>query len=171
MFENVVYTIIASVIAPLDFFHMKLEDELKMPKFRNSYQKASLNLMFTGEWMMARVDSLLKPYDISSQQFNVLRILRGQQGKPINLFTVQERMLNRMSNATRLVEKLRLKGLVTRELCEQNRRKVEIAITDKGIDLLDSLDPLMQQLEEDTFKNLSADEAQRLSDTLDRVRD
>ena len=150
---------------------MKLEDELKMPKFRNSYQKASLNLMFTGEWMMARVDSLLKPYDISSQQFNVLRILRGQQGKPINLFTVQERMLNRMSNATRLVEKLRLKGLVTRELCEQNRRKVEIAITDKGIDLLDSLDPLMQQLEEDTFKNLSAGEAQRLSDTLDRVRD
>lgn len=153
------------------FFYMKLEDELKMPKFRNPYQKASLNLMFTGEWMMARVDSLLKPYDISSQQFNVLRILRGQQGKPINLFTVQERMLNRMSNATRLVEKLRLKGLVTRELCEQNRRKVEIAITDKGIDLLDSLDPLMQQLEEDTFKNLSAEEAQHLSDTLDRVRD
>lgn len=150
---------------------MKLEDELKMPKFRNPYQKASLNLMFTGEWMMARVDSLLKPYDISSQQFNVLRILRGQQGKPINLFTIQERMLNRMSNATRLVEKLRLKGLVTRELCEQNRRKVEISITEKGIDLLDSLDPLMKQLEEDTFKNLSEEEAQHLSDTLDRVRD
>lgn len=153
------------------FFHMKLEDELKMPKFRNPYQKASLNLMFTGEWMMARVDSLLKPYDISSQQFNVLRILRGQQGKPINLFTIQERMLNRMSNATRLVEKLRLKGLVTRELCEQNRRKVEISITEKGIGLLDSLDPLMKQLEEDTFKNLSEEEAQHLSDTLDRVRD
>lgn len=120
---------------------------------------------------MARVDSLLKPYDISSQQYNVLRILRGQQGKPINLFAIQERMLNRMSNATRLVEKLRLKGLVTRELCEQNRRKVEIAITDKGMELLDKLDPLMKQLEEDTFKSLSADEAQHLSDTLDRVRE
>ena len=150
---------------------MKLEDELKMPKFRSPYQKASLNLMFTGEWMMARVDSLLKPFDISSQQFNVLRILRGQHGKPLNLFTIQERMLNRMSNATRLVEKLRLKGLVTRELCEQNRRKVEIAITKKGIELLDSLDPLMKQLEEDTFKHLSEEEAQHLSDTLDRVRD
>ncbi|WP_255594148.1 MarR family winged helix-turn-helix transcriptional regulator [Pontibacter sp. HSC-14F20] len=149
---------------------MKLEDELKMPKFRSAYQRASLNLMFTGEWMMARVDSLLKPYDISSQQYNVLRILRGQQGKPMNLFTIQERMLNRMSNATRLVEKLRLKGLVTRELCEQNRRKVEIAITDKGMDLLDSLDPLMKQLEEDTFKDMSEQEAQHLSDTLDRVR-
>lgn len=150
---------------------MKLEDELKMPKFRSPYQKASLNLMFTGEWMMARVDGLLKPYDISSQQFNVLRILRGQHGKPLNLFTIQERMLNRMSNATRLVEKLRLKGLVTRELCEQNRRKVEIAITKKGIELLDSLDPLMKQLEEDTFKSLTEAEAQHLSDILDRVRD
>lgn len=150
---------------------MKLEDELKMPKFRSPFQKASLNLMFTGEWMMARVDGLLKPYDISSQQFNVLRILRGQHGKPLNLFTIQERMLNRMSNATRLVEKLRLKGLVTRELCEQNRRKVEIAITKKGIELLDSLDPLMKQLEEDTFKSLTEAEAQHLSDILDRVRD
>lgn len=149
---------------------MKLEDELKMPKFSSPYQKASLNLMFTGEWMMSRVDSLLKPYDISSQQFNVLRILRGQQGKPLNLFTIQERMLNRMSNATRLVEKLRLKGLVTRELCEHNRRKVEIAITNKGMDLLDSLDPILQQLEKDTFKNLSEEEAQQLSDTLDRIR-
>ena len=119
---------------------------------------------------MSRVDSLLKPYDISSQQFNVLRILRGQQGKPLNLFTIQERMLNRMSNATRLVEKLRLKGLVTRELCEHNRRKVEIAITNKGMDLLDSLDPILQQLEKDTFKNLSEEEAQQLSDTLDRIR-
>lgn len=150
---------------------MKLEDELKMPKFRSPFQKASLNLMFTGEWMMARVDGLLKPYDISSQQFNVLRILRGQHGKPLNLFTIQERMLNRMSNATRLVEKLRLKGLVTRELCEQNRRKVEIAITKKGIELLDSLDPLMKQLEVDTFKSLTEAEAQHLSDILDQVRD
>lgn len=150
---------------------MRLEDELKMPKFRSSFQKASLNLMFTGEWMMARVDTLLKPYDISSQQYNVLRILRGQQGKPINLYAIQERMLNRMSNATRLVEKLRLKGLVTRELCEHNRRKVEISITEKGLQLLDTLDPLMQQLEEDTFKNLSEEEAGRLSDTLDQIRD
>ncbi|MDX5435995.1 MAG: MarR family transcriptional regulator, partial [Pontibacter sp.] len=115
--------------------------------------------MFTGEWLMARVDSLLKPYDISSQQYNVLRILRGQQGKPLNLYAIQERMLNRMSNATRLVEKLRLKGLVTREQCEANRRKVEITITNKGLQLLDKLDPLMQQLEEDTFKNISEAEA------------
>lgn len=142
-----------------------------MSKFRSMSQKASLNLMFTGEWMMAQVDSLLKPFDISSQQYNVLRILRGQHGKPVNLYAIQERMLNRMSNATRLVEKLRLKGLVTRELCEQNRRKVEIAITDKGMELLDKLDPLIQQLEENTFKNISAAEAQRFNDTLDLIRE
>ncbi|MDX5421889.1 MAG: MarR family transcriptional regulator [Hymenobacteraceae bacterium] len=150
---------------------MKLEEELRMNKFRSAFQKASLNLMFTGEWLMARVDSLLKPYDISSQQYNVLRILRGQQSKPLNLYAIQERMLNRMSNATRLVEKLRLKGLVTREQCEANRRKVEIAITDKGLQLLDKLDPLMQQLEEDTFKNISEAEAAKFSDTLDAIRE
>lgn len=149
---------------------MRLEDELKMANFKSPYQKGALNLMFTGEWMMARVDSLLKPYDISSQQYNVMRILRGQHGKPINLYSIQERMLNRMSNATRLVEKLRLKGLVTRDLCADNRRKVEIAITEKGLELLDKLDPLMQQLEEDTFKNLSAEEALRLNDMLDLIR-
>lgn len=150
---------------------MKLEEEIKMPKFRNAYQKASLNLMFTGEWMMAQVDGLLKPYDISSQQYNVLRILRGQHGKPVNLYSIQERMLNRMSNATRLVEKLRLKGLVTRDLCEQNRRKVEIAITDKGMELLDKLDPLVQQLEENTFRHISEEDAQHFSDTLDLIRE
>jgi DNA-binding MarR family transcriptional regulator len=150
---------------------MKLEDELKMPKFRSAYQKAALNLMFTGEWMMARVDSLLKPHDLSSQQYNVLRILRGQQGKPINLYTIQDRMLNRMSNATRLVEKLRLKGLVTRELCEQNRRKVEISITEKGLQLLEAIDPLMQQLEEDTFKNISEEQVSQLSNMLDDLRE
>jgi DNA-binding MarR family transcriptional regulator len=126
--------------------------------------------MFTGEWLMARIDSLLKPYDISSQQYNVLRILRGQQGQSINLYEIQERMLNRMSNATRLVEKLRQKGLVTRELCEKNRRKVEISITDKGLQLLEKLDPLMQQLEENLFKDVSEAEAENLSNTLDSIR-
>ncbi len=141
-----------------------------MDKFRSVFQKASLNLMFTGEWLMARIDSLLKPYDISSQQYNVLRILRGQQGKPINLFAIQERMLNRMSNATRLVEKLRQKGLVTRELCEQNRRKVEIAITDKGLQLLDKLDPMIEQLEETMFQDVTEKDAEKLSATLDTMR-
>ncbi|WP_018480113.1 MarR family winged helix-turn-helix transcriptional regulator [Pontibacter roseus] len=149
---------------------MRLEEELKMDKFRSVFQKASLNLMFTGEWLMARIDSLLKPYDISSQQYNVLRILRGQQGKPINLFAIQERMLNRMSNATRLVEKLRQKGLVTRELCEQNRRKVEIAITDKGLQLLDKLDPMIEQLEETMFQDVTEKDAEKLSATLDTMR-
>ncbi|MCC9166207.1 MarR family winged helix-turn-helix transcriptional regulator [Pontibacter harenae] len=150
---------------------MRLEEEIKMNKFRNAYQKASLNLMFTGEWLVARIDGLLKPYDISSQQYNVLRILRGQQGKLINLYEIQERMLNKMSNATRLVEKLRLKGLVTRELCEHNRRKVEIAITEKGLELLETIDPLMADLEVSLFKNLSEEKADQFNDILDSMRE
>lgn len=150
---------------------MKLEDEIKMDKFRNAYQKAILNLMFTGEWVMASIDSLLKPYDISSQQYNVLRILRGQQGKSINLFEIQERMLNRMSNSTRLVEKLRLKGLVTREQCEHNRRKVDIAITKKGLALLEQIDPLMMQLEKDIVGKISETDAEQLSNVLDLLRE
>ncbi|WP_168193930.1 MarR family winged helix-turn-helix transcriptional regulator [Pontibacter sp. SGAir0037] len=150
---------------------MRLEDEIKMNKFRNAYQKAILNLMFTGEWLMAKIDSLLKPYDISSQQYNVLRILRGQHGKSINLFEIQERMLNRMSNSTRLVEKLRLKGLVTREQCEHNRRKVDIAITDKGMALLEQIDPIMMKMEHDIIGKLSEDDAELLSNQLDNLRE
>ncbi|QCR24807.1 MarR family transcriptional regulator [Pontibacter sp. SGAir0037] len=127
--------------------------------------------MFTGEWLMAKIDSLLKPYDISSQQYNVLRILRGQHGKSINLFEIQERMLNRMSNSTRLVEKLRLKGLVTREQCEHNRRKVDIAITDKGMALLEQIDPIMMKMEHDIIGKLSEDDAELLSNQLDNLRE
>lgn len=150
---------------------MKLEEEIKTVKFRNIYQKAVLNLMFTGGWITAKIDSLLKPYDISSQQYNVLRILRGQQDKSINLFEIQERMLNKMSNSTRLVEKLRLKGLVTREQCEHNRRKVDIAITGKGLSLLKEIDPLMIKLDNDIVGKITEAEAEQLSRLLDSLRE
>ena len=150
---------------------MKLEQEIKMEKFRSQFQKAYLNIIFTGNWMEAKTDALLKPFDISHQQYNVLRILRGQQGEAINLYEVQERMLNKMSNATRLVEKLRQKGLVTREQCASNRRKVEIAITPKGLDLLNRIDPLMQEQEEKYFGCVSEQEAELINRILDRIHE
>ncbi len=149
---------------------MKLENEIGMATFRSPFQKAYLNILYTGNWLEARVESLIKPFGISPEQYNVLRILRGQHGKPINLYEVQERMLSRMSNATRLVEKLRLKALVTREICEQNRRKVEIAITPKGLDLLNELDPLVEEQEKTLFKHIDAAEVEALSNVLDRLR-
>jgi DNA-binding MarR family transcriptional regulator len=150
---------------------MKLEDELKQPRFKDEYQRAMLNIIFTGSWLEVRTNQVLKPFDLSSQQFNVLRILRGSRPRPLNLLDIQERMMDRMSNATRLVEKLRQKGLLTREQCDQNRRKVEIEITDKGMELLSTLDPLMEQLHKSFAGKLTVDEANHINVILDKLRD
>ncbi len=149
---------------------MKLEDVLKMKKFESEYHRATLNIIYSGIWLLEQVNSVLKPYGLSDQQYNVLRILRGQKGKPANLFSIQERMIHPMSNATRLVEKLRLKGLVKREICEKNRRKVEITITKKGLDLLDEIQPAITKSENAMATQLSKKEAAQLADLLDKMR-
>lgn len=149
---------------------MKLEEELKMDKFRSEYQRTMLNILFTSYWMEEKANEVFKTFGISMQQYNVLRILRGQKGKPANLFLIQERMIHKMSNATRLVEKLRLKGYVKRITCEENRRKVEITITEKGLQLLEDIEPKMKKSETDTFSNLSEKEAVQLGRLLDKMR-
>ncbi|WP_114779271.1 MarR family winged helix-turn-helix transcriptional regulator [Botryobacter ruber] len=149
---------------------MKLEQQLKMSSFRSPFQKAYLNILYTGNWLEAQTESILKLHGISPEQYNVLRILRGQQGKPINLFEIQERMLSPMSNATRLVEKLRLKGLVTREVCEHNRRKVEIFITEKGKKLLEELDPEVEAQEKNLFQQVDTEDIEVLNKILDSIR-
>ncbi|GEP92412.1 DNA-binding transcriptional regulator, MarR family [Chitinophaga terrae (ex Kim and Jung 2007)] len=150
---------------------MKLEDELKQPRFKDEYQRAMLNIIFTGSWLEVRTNQVLKPFDLSSQQFNVLRILRGSRPRPLNLLDIQERMMDKMSNATRLVEKLRQKGLLTRKQCDQNRRKVEIEITDKGMELLGTLDPLMEELHKSFSGKLTVEEANHINVILDKLRD
>lgn len=149
---------------------MRLEQEIKMRKFRSPHARALLNIVFTNYWLGEQMGGLLKAYDLSEQQFNVLRILRGQKGKPINLMDIQGRMLHKMSNATRLVEKLRIKGLVERVQCEMNRRKVEITITDRGLKILEELDPILEKNEKKVFKSLSDEEAIQLSELLDKLR-
>lgn len=149
---------------------MKLEDELKMEKFRTEFQRAFLNIIFTAYWLEDQNNELFKSYDISMQQYNVLRILRGQKGKPANLFLIQDRMIHKMSNATRLVEKLRIKGYVKRVTCEENRRKVEITITDKGLQLLEELEPKMKKSEADISANITDKEAAQLGRLLDKLR-
>jgi DNA-binding MarR family transcriptional regulator len=149
---------------------MKLEEELKMKQFESPHQRTLLNIMFTSSWLGDRMSVVTKPYDISEQQYNVLRILRGQKGNPVNLIDIQDRMLHKTSNATRLVEKLRKKGLVERVLCEQNRRKVEITITKKGLGLLAELDPILNTKDTEMFKTLTNKEATILGDLLDKLR-
>ena len=162
MYTFVVYTIVVAV-------KMKLEEELKM-KFKSPAQRAGLNVIFTGAWMSERFNRLLKPFGISEQQFNVLRILRGQKGQPANLYTIQERMVHRMSNATRLVEKLRSKGYVERQICEENRRKIEVTITQKGMELLESIEPIAKASNREVHGRLTKEEAQTLGDLLDKMR-
>jgi DNA-binding MarR family transcriptional regulator len=147
-----------------------LAEELQMSGFWSPYQKVLLNLMFTSARWEARVQELLKGYGLTEQQYNVLRILKGQQGKPLNLYMIQDRMIHRMSNATRIVEKLRQKGLADRLICESNRRQVEVSITERGIHLLDRVTPEMQGLVGQMADNLTEDEAEKLHELLEKVR-
>ncbi|MGF6846064.1 DNA-binding MarR family transcriptional regulator [Chitinophaga sp. W3I9] len=149
---------------------MKLEEELKQTRFKDEYQKAILNIIFTGNWLEVGASHMLKQYDLSSQQYNVLRILRGSSPNPLNLLDIQERMMDKMSNATRLVEKLRQKGLLTRQQCDSNRRKVEIEITDKGLALLKELDPVIENNHQEVTMKLTKEEVNTLNNLLDKLR-
>lgn len=110
----------------------------------------------------------LKPFDISIQQFNVLRILRGQHAKPANLSTLNERMVTKMSNTTRLVDKLLLKGYVDRITCKSNRRKVEISITEKGANVLKDMDVAVKRAEKSIVKNITVEELNELNYLLNK---
>lgn len=110
----------------------------------------------------------LKPFEISVQQFNVLRILRGQKGKPANLSTINERMVTKMSNTTRLVDKLITKGYVQRTICEHNRRKVEISITGAGLDFLTQIDGMLFEKEEEILREFSHSDLLQLNKLLDK---
>ena len=148
---------------------MALEQDIKQEKFVSESQKAAINILFTGSWLYNINAGFLKKFGITPEQFNVLRILRGQHPKAMMLADVTCRMIDKSSNATRLGEKLRLKGMVKREICDGNRRQVDISITEKGIALLKKLDGEGPGWME-TFKNISKTEAQELNRILDKLR-
>lgn len=110
----------------------------------------------------------LKPFEVSLQQFNVLRILRGQQGKPANLSTLNERMVTKMSNTTRLVDKLLAKGFVNRTVCPSNRRKVEIVITDSGLKALNQMDESLEDAHRVIYQNFKKEDLEQLNYLLDK---
>lgn len=110
----------------------------------------------------------LKPFEVSIQQFNVLRILRGQQGNPANLSTINERMVTKMSNTTRLVDKLIAKGFVNRTVCPSNRRKVEILITDSGLKALSQMDEALDKAHDNILVNFTKPELEQLNQLLDK---
>ncbi len=119
---------------------------------------------------MDKINIVLKTYDISLQQFNVLRILKGQKGKPANLYTIQERMVTKMSNTTRLVDKLISKGYVKRVICESNRRKVEITITEQGKKFLEKVNPTIDEFENRITSGFSVEDLIQLNELLNKLR-
>jgi DNA-binding MarR family transcriptional regulator len=149
---------------------LKLEDEIKQKKFKSAYHRMMVNVMFTGNYLNKRIMCMLRPYGISPQQHNVLSILRGQHPKPCSLGDIQERMLDRMSNASRLVDKLLEKKLLCRDQCEGNRRKIDLTITDAGLALLKLIDEQMVDMEH-WFPGLSPDEATTIGTLLDKARE
>ncbi|MBW1298075.1 MarR family winged helix-turn-helix transcriptional regulator [Aquimarina litoralis] len=149
---------------------MNIEDVIKTKEELPISRKAIVNILYTENWISERVSAELKTYDLSIQQFNVLRILKGQKGKPANLSTIQERMVSKMSNTTRLVDKLIKKDFVKRVTCETNRRKVEITITKEGQQFLDKISPVIDNFEKKTTSNLSEEELITLNNLLNKLR-
>lgn len=149
---------------------MRIEEIIKPNSPMALEKKTLLNVMYTQNVISEKFNELLKPFDLSPEQFNVLRILRGQKGKPANMSMIQERMIAKTSNTTRLVDKLLLKELVLREVCPNNRRKMEITITEKGLELLLQLDPLVEAHEQSFSKNLTVAELELLNELLEKFR-
>ena len=148
---------------------MKLEEEISQKAFRNNKHKAIVNIIFSYNWLLTNHFKLLKPYDLTIQQFNILRILRGQYPNPATVKLLKERMLDKMSDASRLVEKLRSKGLVDRKVSDKSRRNVDVLITQKGLDLLAEIDKKNSEFDQ-LIENLDTRETQQLNNLLDKLR-
>ena len=149
---------------------MNIEQAIKSIHPMAISTRTVINVMYTSRIIEEAIVSVLKQYDLTTPQYNVLRILRGQKGNPANLSTLQERMIDKSSNTTRLVDKLIQKVLVKRNVCELNRRKVEIFITENGLKTLKKLDPIVEAHNENILSNLNQDELETLNNLLDKLR-
>ena len=148
---------------------MKIEQAIKQDRFNDEYHKLFLNLLYTAGWLNIRQIQFFKQYDLSPQQFNILRILRGQHPNPASVNLLIERMLDKMSNASRLVDKLDAKGLVERRKCAADKRQVDVAITKKVMKLLEQIDKEIGNLD-NMVGSLSKQEAKTMNELLDKMR-
>jgi len=155
---------------PLKEKVMRLEDEIKQVKgFSSERQKAMVNILFTSGWVSDRFRDFMRPFDLTQQQYNVLRILRGSEGECLSTSCIRERMIDRMSDASRIVERLCKKGLVCRTQSPKDRRLVEVRISDEGLELLQRIDEKQAEMESD-FSSLTEGELTQLNALLDKLR-
>ncbi|GGG12287.1 MarR family winged helix-turn-helix transcriptional regulator [Pontibacter amylolyticus] len=148
---------------------MRIEDEIQQKDFKDDHRRMVVNLLFTNNWLNQQFIPFFKQFGLTLQQHNVLSIVRGQQPKPVCFGEVQERMVDRNSNVTRLVDKLIEKGYVTRDICQANRRMIELRLTPKGMDLLNQIDEQMPAFFQ-RFHSLTQEEAVLVSKLLDKLR-
>ena len=148
---------------------MDVEKIIKVTKPLRIESKTVLHIILIRQKISEQVAEALKPFDVSMPQFNVLRILKGQNGNAANLSTLNERMVSKMSNTTRLVQKLIIKGYVKRNICESNKRKIELFITDKGLKDLEKMSAKMAKTEEKLLKGLSVSDMSELNRLLNKL--
>lgn len=148
---------------------MKLEEEINQKKFSSESQKLAVNIIYTFNWLNSRHASFFKGFGLTPQQFNVLRILRGMNGTPASIKLIRDRMLDKMSDTSRIIEKLRVKGLVKRSTSTSDRRSCEVVVTSKGLQLLESIDSSNSELDS-IFSTLNESDMKRLNELLDNLR-
>jgi len=147
---------------------MGIEQDINQKKFRNEHQKAVINLIYTYNWINERSKTILERGEVTSQQFNILRILRGA-GEPLSTLQIRQRMLDKMSDTSRIVDRLIVKGLVKKNTCKTDKRLVDVSITDKGKKLLEKLDKFEPEMDE-ILSNVSEADAKALNKILDKIR-
>ena len=148
---------------------MEIEKEIKQNKFKDEIHKLMINQLFTGKWITNLIAKQLKPFGLTNQQYNVLRILRGQGNNYISVNAISDRMIDKMSNVSRLIDKLVDKNLVQRKVNKDDRRQADIIINQKGLDLIRAIEEAEGDLKSN-FKSLSEEEAKQLNSLLDKLR-
>ena len=148
---------------------MKIEVEIRQKEFRNEYQKATINLVYTNNWLMAKYQNFFNQFGITNKQYNVLRILKGQYPNSISTSNIRERMLDKSSDSSRIVDRLAVRDLVIKRICPSDKRLVDVSISDKGLNLLKTIDSNIEEL--DNFASaLNEEEAKQLNTLLDKIR-
>ena len=149
---------------------MRIEDAIQVDMFPSVYQKVSINLIYTMTWADVRLQEFFGEFNLTSSQYNVLRILRGQHPKPVSTALIRDRMIHRNAGASRLVDRLAEKGMLTKSPCETDRRLVDVIITKAGLGVLKQMDAQRARIDE-IYANLSVKESEELSRLLDKIRD
>jgi DNA-binding MarR family transcriptional regulator len=147
---------------------MGIQEDINQSKFRNELQKASLNIIYTFNWMNEQMKGLFEKHGLTSQQFNILRILRGA-GQPLSTLQIRQRMLDKMSDTSRIVDRLIIKNLAKKVVCKTDKRLVDVSITENGRKLLAKLDKFENEMDA-VLSNISIAEAKTLNKLLDKIR-